>query len=136
MRRRIAHIIASYSSVLFRLRLGIRNVNDDSTIEFEDLENMAGETELSPPEIFAANLIEWCLERHLSYRSPTWKTTGERESPREQHEYVRRGGSYMQSELSSRSCKRTSEVATARVSATGVRPARLIDADAAAGGGR
>jgi len=41
-------------------------VKDESTIDFKDLENLAGETELSPPELFAANLIEWSLERHAS----------------------------------------------------------------------
>ncbi|MCA9136465.1 MAG: Flp pilus assembly complex ATPase component TadA [Planctomycetales bacterium] len=41
-------------------------MNNESTIDFEDLENLAGETELSPPELFAANLIEWSLERHAS----------------------------------------------------------------------
>ncbi|WP_220498154.1 GspE/PulE family protein [Rhodopirellula sp. JC639] len=35
-------------------------------IDFEDLDNAEGETELSPPELFAANLIEWSLERHAS----------------------------------------------------------------------
>ena len=41
-------------------------VSDESTIDFRDLEDAAGETELSPPELFAANLIEWALERHAS----------------------------------------------------------------------
>lgn len=35
----------------------------DETIEFEELE---GETELTPPEIYASNLIEWAVERHAS----------------------------------------------------------------------
>ncbi|QEG01689.1 Putative type II secretion system protein E [Stieleria maiorica] len=35
-------------------------------IDFEDLDKAEGETELSPPELFAANLIEWSLERHAS----------------------------------------------------------------------
>lgn len=42
------------------------NVNDDLTIDFQNMEQIAGETELSPPELFAANLIEWSLERHAS----------------------------------------------------------------------
>ncbi len=41
-------------------------MNDDSAIDFQDLENLEGETELAPPELFAANLIEWSLERHAS----------------------------------------------------------------------
>lgn len=41
-------------------------VNDKSTIDFSELDESAGETELSPPELFAANLIEWCLERRAS----------------------------------------------------------------------
>lgn len=41
-------------------------MKDESTIEFQDLDQIAGETELSPPELFAANLIEWSLERHAS----------------------------------------------------------------------
>lgn len=41
-------------------------MKDESTIDFQDLEDTAGETELAPPELFAANLIEWCLERHSS----------------------------------------------------------------------
>ena len=41
-------------------------MNDKQTIEFEDLDELSGETELSPPELFAANLIEWALERHAS----------------------------------------------------------------------
>lgn len=41
-------------------------MNDDSTVDIDDLDTPAGETELSPPELFAANLIEWSLERHAS----------------------------------------------------------------------
>lgn len=41
-------------------------MNNESTIDFQDLENLAGETELAPPELFAANLIEWAMERHVS----------------------------------------------------------------------
>lgn len=84
----------------------------------------------------AGNLWEWCLERQLSYYAPTWAGTGERESPRESLEYVRRGGSYRQGALSSRSCKRNSEVPTARVSSTGVRPARLLDLGSGDASGR
>jgi type IV pilus assembly protein PilB len=38
-------------------------VSNDEVIHFEDLE---GETELTPPEIYASNLIEWAVERHAS----------------------------------------------------------------------
>jgi type IV pilus assembly protein PilB len=40
--------------------------NRDATIDFQNVENVSGETELSPPELFAANLIEWALERRAS----------------------------------------------------------------------
>lgn len=35
----------------------------EETVEFEELE---GETEFSPPEVYAANLIEWAADRHAS----------------------------------------------------------------------
>ncbi|KAA5540017.1 type II/IV secretion system protein [Roseiconus nitratireducens] len=41
-------------------------MNNESTIDFKQLETESGETELSPPEMFAAHLIEWALERHAS----------------------------------------------------------------------
>jgi len=41
-------------------------VNEESTIDFKQLDTDSGETELSPPELFAAHLIEWALERHAS----------------------------------------------------------------------
>lgn len=54
--------------MLFNLRIigTTQQVNHDSTIDFQNLETISGETELSPPELFAANLIEWALERHAS----------------------------------------------------------------------
>lgn len=39
------------------------NVSKDEAVEFEDLD---GEIELTPPEIYASNLIEWAVERHAS----------------------------------------------------------------------
>lgn len=41
-------------------------MDENPSIDFEELDNNAGETELSPPELFAAHLIEWCLERNAS----------------------------------------------------------------------
>jgi type II secretory ATPase GspE/PulE/Tfp pilus assembly ATPase PilB-like protein len=38
-------------------------VQDEGSIEFDEIE---GETELTPPEVYAANLIEWASERHVS----------------------------------------------------------------------
>lgn len=38
-------------------------MSTDQPIKFEELE---GETELSPPEVYAANLIEWAVERQSS----------------------------------------------------------------------
>jgi len=44
----------------------MNNVNEKSSIDFQELDNSGGETELAPPELFAAHLIEWCLERSAS----------------------------------------------------------------------
>ncbi|WP_158222583.1 GspE/PulE family protein [Rhodopirellula sp. MGV] len=41
-------------------------MSDDSRIDFQEVDEGAGEIELTPPELFAANLIEWALERHVS----------------------------------------------------------------------
>ncbi|MCD0463384.1 GspE/PulE family protein [Roseiconus lacunae] len=41
-------------------------MKDESTIEFQEVQGGGGDTELTPPELFAANLIEWALERHVS----------------------------------------------------------------------
>lgn len=38
-------------------------MSNDKAIVFEELE---GETELTPPEIYAANLVEWAVNRHAS----------------------------------------------------------------------
>lgn len=38
-------------------------VSDDETVEFEALE---GEIELTPPDVYAANLVEWAVDRHAS----------------------------------------------------------------------
>lgn len=63
---RIVHIGSKQSIPTSPILLEFLNVNDESMIDFKDLDNLAGETELSPPELFAANLIEWSLERHAS----------------------------------------------------------------------
>lgn len=41
-------------------------VSENETVEFEEIENLEGETELTPPDIYAANLIEWAVDRHAS----------------------------------------------------------------------
>lgn len=41
-------------------------MSDDNTNLFEDEDVLEAETELTPPELYAANLIEWALERHAS----------------------------------------------------------------------
>jgi type II secretory ATPase GspE/PulE/Tfp pilus assembly ATPase PilB-like protein len=41
-------------------------VSNDETIDFEDFGDLEGETELTPPELYAANLIDWALDRHAS----------------------------------------------------------------------
>ena len=38
-------------------------MKDQENVEFEEIE---GEIELSPPEIYAANLIEWAVDQHAS----------------------------------------------------------------------
>ncbi|TWU05744.1 GspE/PulE family protein [Stieleria varia] len=35
-------------------------------IDFQEMEHLEAETELMPPELYTANLIEWALERHAS----------------------------------------------------------------------
>ena len=35
-------------------------------IDFQDLDDLEAETELTPPELYAANIIEWALEQHAS----------------------------------------------------------------------
>ncbi len=41
-------------------------MSDNETIEFEEFDDLEGETELTPPELYAANLIDWALDRHAS----------------------------------------------------------------------
>lgn len=38
-------------------------MSQEEAVDFEELE---GETELAPPELYAANLIEWAVDRHAS----------------------------------------------------------------------
>ena len=41
-------------------------VSDNETVDFEAIDNLEGETELTPPEMYAANLIDWAVDRHAS----------------------------------------------------------------------
>lgn len=41
-------------------------MNDNESVEFEEIDNLEGETELTPPELYAANLIDWAIDRHAS----------------------------------------------------------------------
>ena len=41
-------------------------VSDNETVEFEEFDDLEGETELTPPELYAANLIDWAVDRHAS----------------------------------------------------------------------
>ena len=42
------------------------SVTKDETIDFNEMEDAEGEIELTPPEVYAANLIEWAVDRHAS----------------------------------------------------------------------
>ncbi len=41
-------------------------MTNDESIEFSDLDDVQGESELTPPEVYASNLIEWAVDRHSS----------------------------------------------------------------------
>lgn len=41
-------------------------MSENDTVEFREMENLEGETELTPPELYAANLIDWAVDRHAS----------------------------------------------------------------------
>lgn len=41
-------------------------MSENESVEFEEFENLEGETELTPPELYAANLIDWAIDRHAS----------------------------------------------------------------------
>ncbi len=41
-------------------------MSNNETVDFEEIDNLEGETELTPPEMYAANLIDWAVDRHAS----------------------------------------------------------------------
>ncbi len=41
-------------------------MSDNKTVDFQELEHLEGETELTPPELYASNLIDWAVDRHAS----------------------------------------------------------------------
>jgi type II secretory ATPase GspE/PulE/Tfp pilus assembly ATPase PilB-like protein len=41
-------------------------VSDNEGVDFEQIEQLEGETELTPPELYASNLIDWAVDRHAS----------------------------------------------------------------------
>ncbi len=41
-------------------------MSDNDTVDFTEMDPLEGETELTPPELYAANLIDWAVDRHAS----------------------------------------------------------------------
>ncbi len=41
-------------------------MSKDEAIDFTEMDSLEGEIELTPPEIYASNLIEWAVDRHSS----------------------------------------------------------------------
>ncbi|MCG8652339.1 MAG: Flp pilus assembly complex ATPase component TadA [Pirellulales bacterium] len=41
-------------------------MTDNEGIDFNDVDEVEGEIELTPPEVYASNLIEWATDRHAS----------------------------------------------------------------------
>ena len=60
----IDHILFADTVINKNPSIGRPTVSEN--VEFEEIENLEGETELTPPDIYAANLIEWAVDRHAS----------------------------------------------------------------------